>query len=259
MVTAGGPATWADLDRELDAWGDLGRTVPLWWRDDDAVAATPALARLQQVSGDGGAPLCLAVIPAAMTEDLAPALAAHVRVVPHGFAHRNNAGPKAKKAEFGADRPLPVMAAEVAEGWQRIRERFAARARPVFVPPWNRVTETLLPHLRHAGLTGLSAKGPRAIPRVTGITVRDVAIDIIDWRGGRRFLGTGAVLGERVGGLRARRLGEIDADQGPLGILTHHLVHDDEAWDFLAALCRHLAGSGVVRWQDVDAVFATAG
>ena len=259
MVTASGPATWADLDRELDAWRVLGRAAPLWWRDDDAIAATPALARLQTVSGEGGVPVCLAVIPAAMTDDLAPALAAHVTVVPHGFAHRNHAGPGARKAEFGADRPLSVMAAEVAAGWQRIRDRFAARARPVFVPPWNRVTEALLPHLRQAGLTGLSAKGPRAIPSVTGITVRDVAVDIIDWRGGRGFLGTGAVLGQIVEGLQARRLGEGDADHGPLGILTHHLVHDDAAWDFLVALCRHLDRSGAVRWQDVDAVFTRAG
>jgi len=258
MVSVTGPADWAGLAAELTVWKDMGKAAPLWWRDDDAIAATPALDRLQQVTGAGGAALCLAVIPGHMTEDLAPALAAHVTVVPHGFAHRSHAAPGAKKAEYGADRPLAEMASEIATGWRRVHDRFGARARPVFVPPWNRMADALLPLLPAAGLTGLSAKSPRVVPRVTGITVRDAAVDIIDWRGGRRFLGTGAVLGQIVEGLRARRPGGVDADKGPLGILTHHLVHDEEAWEFLAALCSHLAHSGGARWLDVDAVFAEA-
>lgn len=259
MVSATGPAEWSDLAAELAVWKEMGIAAPLWWRDDDAIAATPALDRLQQVSGAGGAPLCLAVIPAHTTGELAPALAAHVTVVPHGFAHRSHAALGTKKSEYGTDRPLPEMATEIAAGWQKVRDHFGSRARPVFVPPWNRMADALLPLLPEAGLTGLSAKSPRVVPRVTGITVRDVAVDIIDWRGGRRFLGTGAVLGQIVEGLRARRPGGVDADQGPLGILTHHLVQDDEAWDFLAALCGQLARSGGACWLDVDAVFAEAG
>jgi len=151
------------------------------------------------------------------------------------------------------------MANEIAAGWRTVHERFGARARPVFVPPWNRLDDRLLPSLRAAGFSGLSARGPRALPRVTGITVRDVSVDIIDWRVTRGFRGAAAVLGEIVGGLAARRAGGVDADQGALGILTHHLVHDDAAWDFLATLGRHLERSGTARWHDVDAVFAGAG
>lgn len=255
-MSADDPA-WTVLDRELESWRSTGRHAPLWWRDDDAVAATPALSRLLQLSGEERVPVCLAVIPARFSRDLVSALmGSDATVVAHGHAHENHAPADAKKAEFGADRPLPAMAGELADGRQRIHDAFGPRARPVFVPPWNRMTDSLLPHLAPAGFTGLSAKGPRPVPRVTGVTVRDVSVDIIDWRGGRGFLGLSTVLAQIVDGLRRRRLGEIDPDQGPLGILTHHLVQDDAAWSFLAALCGRVERSGAARWLDVDAVFA---
>jgi hypothetical protein len=34
---------WTALDAELAAWDQAGLTLPLWWRDDDAVKPTPAL------------------------------------------------------------------------------------------------------------------------------------------------------------------------------------------------------------------------
>ena len=52
------------LDRELDAWAAAGRVAEAWWRDDDATAPTPALARLLEARRAAGAPVALAVIPA---------------------------------------------------------------------------------------------------------------------------------------------------------------------------------------------------
>ncbi|MEK9660397.1 MAG: hypothetical protein VW644_01455, partial [Alphaproteobacteria bacterium] len=48
-VAAGTPrpgAPWDALAAELDVWAAAGRTATLWWRDDDADAASPALERL---------------------------------------------------------------------------------------------------------------------------------------------------------------------------------------------------------------------
>ena len=39
-------AGWAALDAELDLWAAAGRVAGGWWRDDDAVAPTPALESL---------------------------------------------------------------------------------------------------------------------------------------------------------------------------------------------------------------------
>ena len=35
-----------ELVDELDRWAGAGRTLDLWWRDDDAARLTPALHRL---------------------------------------------------------------------------------------------------------------------------------------------------------------------------------------------------------------------
>ncbi|HYC14539.1 MAG TPA: hypothetical protein VEC75_09825, partial [Stellaceae bacterium] len=81
---------WSDLEAELDRWSGAGRQATFWWRDDDAVAATAALARLLALAE--GAPLALAVVPGNAEPSLAAALAGapSVRVVQHGWRHLNH-------------------------------------------------------------------------------------------------------------------------------------------------------------------------
>src|SRR5204863_8867722 len=71
-VDAAMTAEWPDLVAELDRWGEAGRVAPLWWRDDDAVTATPQLSALLRLSGE--VPLALAAIPALVRPELADAL-----------------------------------------------------------------------------------------------------------------------------------------------------------------------------------------
>ena len=52
---------WSPLDAELER---LEAPLPVWWRDDDAVAVTPGLDRLAGLAADHGWPLHLAIIPA---------------------------------------------------------------------------------------------------------------------------------------------------------------------------------------------------
>ena len=99
------------LDHELDLWEKESLTLPLWWRDDDAIAPTPQLDRLSEMSQRLGLPVHLAVIPKLAEE----ALAEHVRVRPnllpvvHGWAHENHAPEGEKKSEFRLHRPLEEM------------------------------------------------------------------------------------------------------------------------------------------------------
>src|SRR5690242_11095944 len=82
-------AGWPDLADELDRWGEAGREARFWWRDDDAVEATPQLDALLRLSGD--VPLALAVIPAFVEHSLAEALQTrpNVTVLQHGWSHAN--------------------------------------------------------------------------------------------------------------------------------------------------------------------------
>jgi len=241
---------WRALEDEIALWAS---PPPLWLRDDDATAATPALTTLLDTCASHAVPVCLAVIPALLESGFAPWLARHptaTTVVPHGYAHTNHAPPNEKKAEFGDHRSAAVIARELGAGLRRIQDGFGDHARPVFVPPWNRLGSTAGAALRAAGYTALSAKATKGA--VTGITVIDAHIDIIDWRGSRGYGGDVPILGalcDRLADLRKR--GE---EGNPTGILTHHAVHDPAAWDFLGTLFGRLGAS--VRWLSVDDVIA---
>ena len=141
---------WATLETELDAWAETGRTAQVWWRDDDAAAATPAFERLLQLAAGTGAPLALAVIPASAEPALARQVAdqpADVTVLQHGFAHADHAPAAAKKCELVSPAARPAGIDELCQGPERLRRLSAQRFRPVLVPPWNRIAHDLLARL----------------------------------------------------------------------------------------------------------------
>jgi peptidoglycan/xylan/chitin deacetylase (PgdA/CDA1 family) len=240
-------ANWPDLVSELDRWEEAGQVATLWWRDDDAVAMTPALERLLSLAGP--TPLALAVIPRMAEKPLADALRGRstVAVLQHGWSHANHVG-TGRKSEFPAERPAAAVEADLAAGRERLEDLFGEVA-AVLAPPWNRFApefETLLPQ---AGIAALSTMGSRA----RGAAARvDVHADLVAWKAGRGFVGTGAALGAVVGELR-RRLGD---SAGPTGILTHHLIMDDATAGCVAELAAVVAGHRAARWVDIREVVA---
>ena len=228
---------WAALEREVDVWRAAGREATLWWRDDDAVRPTPALSRLLALRP--GCPLGLAVIPVAAQTALAGEVGDPVDVLVHGFAHVNHAAAGTRKSEFPAGR---VAAEELRAGRERLESLFGDRVLPVFVPPWNRMGADAAGVLRCAGyelLSGFRGQPQGPLPSL------DTHADLIDWRGGRRFAGAGAVLQALTSALAARRRA---GDDRPTGLLSHHLVHDAGAWRFLEDLLGWVAAAPGVRW-----------
>ncbi len=246
-VDAAATAGWPDLIGELDRWGEAGRVAPLWWRDDDAVAATPRLEALLRLAA--GVPLAVAVIPALARPDLAAALAgaAAVAVLQHGWQHANHAG-DGKKSEYPHGRPAAVVGAEIGAGQARLKSMFGARFLPVLVPPWNRISCTIVSQLRQWGVAGLStiASRRRPCPPAESIAVLDVHLDVVDWRGDRGFVGIAAALGRLVTHLRTAR--EAADATRPIGILTHHLVMDRATAAFLVQLIDVTRSHGAARW-----------
>ena len=127
-VAAAMTAEWPDLIAELDRWGEAGKIASLWWRDDDAAAATPALSSLLRLAGD--VPLALAVIPAELDPDLPGFLRpmAQVAVLQHGWRHANHAAPGAKKSEYPASRAEATVSAELTGGHDRLAACFGPQA-----------------------------------------------------------------------------------------------------------------------------------
>ena len=234
-----------ELIAELDRCADQDQRIALWLRDDDAIAVTPALERLLALTGQWEVPAVLAVVPMPAEPDLAVRLGAlaHIRVATHGYAHRNHAPQAEKKQELGGHRPAAIVLGEIKAGLDRLAALFPDQAAPMVVPPWNRIAADLLPHLPGLGVRFLSAFGPEAPHEpVPGLAQIDCQLDIIDWRLRRSH--PDALLAGRLAGL-VRRHAPASA---PIGILTHHLVHDEAAWGFLADLFRLTAGHEAVRW-----------
>ena len=241
---------FAPVVAELEIWRDRALTLPLWWRDDDATAPSPALERLLALASSFEAPLHLAVVPFWAQPALAQRMqeAEQVFAIPHGWRHENHAPPTEKKAEFGAHRPVAVMLAEVQRGWQRIEALFGPLALPVFAPPWNRACPAVVDRLVDCGLTALSAFQPRrqrfAAPNVLQVNTH---LDPISWRGGGVLIEPEALADIIADHLRARRQTRAD-NLEPYGLLTHHLVHDEPSWTLIARLIEIFMRSGVARW-----------
>lgn len=253
-------AEWRVLRDELDRWADAGRCATFWWRDDDAAKAHPALDRLLALADETATPLALAVIPAALDEDAAAAIAgsARARVLQHGYAHVNHEADTRRKAELGPARPAEATLAELDCGRARLADAFGARALPVLVPPWNRIASAVVAGLAALGFVGLSTYGARESARTeAGVRKVNTHIDIIDWRGTRGFVGVAEALALALDHLRARRAGRVDADE-PTGLLTHHLVHDRAAWDFVARLVEAVGGHRAGRWLAAPEAFGPA-
>jgi hypothetical protein len=249
-------STWQALEAELDLWAQLNRTATLWWRDDDAVTATPALERLLRTAQSvqsSRVPLCLAVIPRQADLSLAEIAAAHsdLAILQHGYAHTNHAPANEKKAELGGHRPAAAVLRELASGGELLRAIFPRALLPVLVPPWNRIAPAVQAGLPAAGLTFISTYGPRLRGDRQAVNTH---ADIIDWHHGRGFIGTAAAVALIAGHLAARREGRADTDE-PTGILTHHLVHDDACWGFLTELVYRLSRQAGVRWLAGTAIF----
>jgi hypothetical protein len=224
--------TWQALEIELRIWRAEGLTLPLWWRDDDAVAETAALEQLFDLSEKLSLPLHLAVIPEPADTGLAHACAARKDIVPlvHGWTHRNHALAGMKKAEFG--RPRKEALEETAAGLARMRTLFGPALLDMFVPPWNRISPTLLDDLAGQGYLALSTYNTRPAPDAApGLRQINTHLDPIDWRGTRSLVPEEELLAQLIDLLQARRQGRADANE-PLGFLTHHLVHDAAIWAF---------------------------
>jgi peptidoglycan/xylan/chitin deacetylase (PgdA/CDA1 family) len=246
-IDAATSACWPELVEELDRWGEAARVAALWWRDDDAVDATPQLDDLLRLAGE--VPVALAVIPALARPELAAALADRpmVAVLQHGWQHANRTE-RGKKSEYPKGRSPAVAGEEIGAGRARLKALFGPRALPILVPPWNRFAGELLHLLPGNGITGLSTMASQRNALLPpSLVAIDVHVDLVAWRGDRGFIGAAAALGGLVRHLRASRDGAAAVPRA-IGILTHHLIMDGPTGAFLERLIGLTTTHGAARW-----------
>jgi hypothetical protein len=247
------PPGWEALGQELDLWSRRGRRVRFWWRDDDATGTTPALERLLALKDAIGVPLAIAAVPAELRNELARRLEGlrDVRVLQHGWSHANHAAPGRAKAELAQGRDPAAVEADLRAGMKRLRECFAERFLPVLVPPFNALAESLSGAVRSAGFSFVSVEGDFA---GLSLSCRNVQVDPIDWQH-RRAKDPAALVRQALGALRLRRFGLVPPN-APIGIVTHHLHHDEAIWQSTGDLLQRLARHPAAAFPAVEEIFA---
>jgi hypothetical protein len=254
MLAAG----WSELESEIGRWRDSGRAVEFWWRDDDAARPNRALERLLALAEKSGVPLALAVIPVQADPALFAMLPSGAEVLQHGSDHSNRAAPGEKKTEYPRREPTEAALERLAEGRQRLAQLAGGLLLDVLAPPWNRIPPGVVERLATCGIRGLSRYGARrSVLAAPGVMEINTHVDIVDWKGGRAFIGAEQALLQATRHLAARREGRADAAEAT-GWLTHHACHDENAWAFLAELFERFPPEQGARWRSARELF-TAG
>jgi hypothetical protein len=261
---------WKSIRRELDLWLERGIRAKFWFRDDDACELTDQLIRLLHFSKQYSITIGLAAIPNKLRPSLLTFLKSEDRMflpMCHGWNHVNYE-PKDRPSEFGPNRKLPLLFQDAQLAYRTFVRYFnELEKRAIFVPPFGRIMPAFVELLPKAGFFGLSAGADlieatvsRIVSRIeflpavkisrrTNMARFDVHIDPIDWhRGTAREVPD--VAHELLGCLRLRSKSFVDANQ-PIGIVTHHLVHNEPIWHLCAELVEILSNHSAVEFLDV--------
>jgi hypothetical protein len=232
------------LIHELGIWRRAWHPPILWWRDDDCREPTWQLDRLLHVRGDF--PLTLAVIPDGDLSALSKRLAEFVgiSIAQHGVDHANKLPDGGPRSEFPEDMAQDCINAAVAAG--RARLSAAGLSPEFFVPPWNEPNDRLIAAIKATQYDTYSI-GIHGAPR-DGLAHIGAQVDILRWKGAPKFRGKRRIFDALRKQLeRRRKAGKFDE---PIGLLTHHLVHDEQAWAFLEWFARFAPGRFDVRGFD---------
>jgi hypothetical protein len=230
-------------------------TIGFWWRDDDAVADTPALQKMLNIARDNDLPVHLAVIPMALEHSLSIIKAPHNSpisyVLQHGVEHKSYALSGQRKIELGGSQAVLPLVTKLSTGHQLLSQRFAGQYLSILVPPWNRISSQVAEKLPQVGYKKLSVLHSQK--RVESNFELNVHIDIINWQQ-RAFAGEEVVLDKIIRLLANRRL-SVDVSTKPIGLMTHHLDHDKQCWDFICKFFKFCREHPKIQWVSGEALY----
>ena len=219
------------LANELNTWTETGKIAEIWWRDDDLKTSTKKLDHLLSTANDIKLVPLLAVVPAKASRQLMNTLnSCNVKIAMHGFQHQNHEALPKKKSEFGDSRLIEHQKIDLKNGIKQLDNLFGKLFLKCFVPPWNRANNEVIKCLPSIGISGISTFAPRkkATP-APGLTQVNTHVDIIDWKGTRKFIGAGFMATQIAFHLKKMRVNLVD-NLEPMGILSHHLEMSDMDW-----------------------------
>ena len=121
------------------------------------------------------------------------------------------------------------------------------------MPPWNRIDPATVARLAGLGYRGLSTFANQHVAaNVVPLAVINTHVDLMAWKGARGGRDWEPVARDLTASLQAARAGGL----GPVGLLTHHLVHDQVARDTLSRVLDAVAATNAAIWVKPGDVFA---
>ena len=257
---------------ELALWRAAGQKPTFWIRDDDATCVTGQLERLQSIATRYDVSVGLALIPGLLGFRPGRLYCGRNRATSIPCATDGSTSTTAMPA-------TPMNSATRARTARHVRtQRWPCRRFGAFRRHRDGVRAALQPH--HAGhdrgagrhrLCRLSV-GPRPLERRIARVVNrfdwapslniawkgplpriDAHVDLIDWQSGSAQA-MDVVAQAMVGQLRLRRKGFPPAG-APIGLLTHHRVHDESIWRLLESLIDLIKGSLACKFIQVGRMF----
>jgi peptidoglycan/xylan/chitin deacetylase (PgdA/CDA1 family) len=212
------------------------RPVPVFFRADDIGAPSDSFTRMMALFNKYKVPLCLAVVPAWLTETRWASMAGlcdrdsslwcwHQ----HGWKHLNHET-SGKKAEFGTYRPEDRIRADVSRVKERLSDIMGPAFSPYFTPPWNRCSPATIRVLEELGFHGISRSVGNKPPSPS---LPDAAINVdLHTRKERNsmscLLGLAAEMTEGAG-------------SGRIGMMLHHQRMNEQAFSLLDYLLDFIA------------------
>ncbi len=243
---------WQALSEEIKQWQ---QPIPFWWRDDDATEDSAALQKMLAMAKQYQIPVHLAVIPQHLKESLDCIKQVQHRhdcyVLQHGFDHTSYALPEQRKIELGGTQTLVQLSDKLKRGRQLLSSQFGDQFLDILVPPWNRISDELAQELPKLGYRQLSVL---ASPKVAETDfLFNVHIDIINWKQ-REFAGEAIVVEKIRQYLAHSRTENLNAFK-PCGIMTHHLDHDLQCWQFLDKFFTFCQRHSQLQWLSGEALY----
>ncbi len=213
---------------------EAGGPIAFFFRNDDVGWEDAQLFEMLDVFARYEVPIDLAVIPKSISRETAERLRkmvaerpASISVHQHGFAHVNHEQ-TGRKCEFGESRSSELQHADIAAGKKLLGDLLGPITDSIFTPPWNRCTASTAACLKQEGFALLSRD-------ITAKQLDLMELPVsVDWFGHRKQV-------RLTPGEIGASLGAAVSSQGPVGVMLHHALVNDDEREMIGELLKLLA------------------